>query len=136
VTNTNEQHDPEYCDDPNCPVCGPEPTYEEWVAEQIGPRQVGGRYRTYTGYEYQVLEIEPGPRPTWPTWRITIRGVEDGTERWHCTAWDERDQVLTGEARSGHKTWLDASVAEWPAGAEQATAQAVLQALEPNGREG
>ncbi len=73
---------------------GPEPTYEQWAAAQIGPRKVGGRYHCfYTGEVYEVLAIEPGPRPTWPTWQITVRG-EDGQTRSHCTAWDERDQLV------------------------------------------
>lgn len=73
---------------------GPELSYEMWVARQIGPRKVGGRYRSrYSGKTYEVLAIEPGPRPTWPTWQITVRG-EDGQIRSHCTAWEERDQVI------------------------------------------
>lgn len=73
----------------------PEPTYEEWVQEQIGPRQVGGRYYNhYGGQAYTVLAIDPGPRNTWPVWNITV--IDDGaTEpKSHCTAWDPRDRVL------------------------------------------
>ncbi|MFD8706836.1 hypothetical protein ACFV1W_30250 [Kitasatospora sp. NPDC059648] len=117
-------HDPEFCDDPQCAICGPEPTYEEWVAEKIGPREVGGRYRTYTGYEYTVLSIEPGPRDSWPTWQITTRGVEDGAVRAHCTGWDERDQVVSGPR----------DVVDWPADAQAAIVEAVLETLEPGGR--
>lgn len=75
---------------------GPEPTYEEWVAANIGPREVGGRYSSgYVGGEYTVLAIDPGPRQGWPVWQITVRH-----EGWdypvdHCTAWDpQRDKVL------------------------------------------
>lgn len=75
---------------------GPEPTYEEWVAANIGPRKVGGRYHSgYNGGGYTVLAIEPGPREGWPVWRITVR--HDGWDYAvsHCTAWDpKRDRVL------------------------------------------
>jgi hypothetical protein len=75
---------------------GPEPTYGEWVAANIGPRKVGGRYRSgYSGGEYTVLAIEPGPREGWPVWRITV--LHDGWDYpvSHCTAWDpKRDRVL------------------------------------------
>ncbi|MQS17980.1 hypothetical protein F7Q99_38785 [Streptomyces kaniharaensis] len=86
---TGGQDHGEGCDDPQCEVCGPEPTYEEWVAQQIGPRKVGGRYRTRHGYEYDVIAIDPGPRPRtqWPVWQITVIGTEDGIKRSHCTAW-------------------------------------------------
>jgi hypothetical protein len=75
---------------------GPEPTYEEWVAANIGPRQVGGRYKSgYVGGEYTVLAIDPGPRQGWPVWQITVH--HDGWNHPvdHFTAWDpERDTVL------------------------------------------
>ncbi|MQS18023.1 hypothetical protein F7Q99_39010 [Streptomyces kaniharaensis] len=120
-------HSVEFCDDPNCRSCGPEPTYEQWVAEQIGPRKVGGRYRTRNGYEYDVLAIDPGPRPStqWPVWQITIIGTEDGATRSHCTAWDERDQVVKepGEV-----------VLDWPAAGYRAAGAAAAEALEPGGR--
>ncbi|WP_042370527.1 hypothetical protein [Streptacidiphilus neutrinimicus] len=69
-------------------------TDRRWVAAQIGPRQVGGVYRTRHGDVYEVLDIEPGPRPTWPTWRISVRTLGSDTVRRHCTAWEDRDQVL------------------------------------------
>jgi hypothetical protein len=73
-------------------------TYGEWVAAQIGPRQVGGHYRS-GGDEYEVVALDPGPRQgAWPIWQITVRG-EDGIERSHCTAWDKyNDQVITQPA--------------------------------------
>ncbi|MGA5824097.1 hypothetical protein ACPC54_40405 [Kitasatospora sp. NPDC094028] len=123
----DEQDHGEGCDDPQCEVCGPEPTYEEWVAQQIGPRRVGGRYRTRHGYEYDVIAIDPGPRPRtqWPVWQITVIGVEDSIKRSHCTAWDEGDQVVQepGEA-----------VLEWPAAGARAAGLAAAEALEPGGR--
>ncbi|MFI9206282.1 hypothetical protein [Streptomyces sp. NPDC053048] len=71
-------------------------TYEEWVTKQIGPRRVGGRYDYGNAdSEYEVLAIERGPRPTWPTWQITARGA-DGQVREHHTGWDaRRDRIIT-----------------------------------------
>ncbi|MEU7855222.1 hypothetical protein [Nonomuraea sp. NPDC049141] len=71
------------------------PEYERWVDEQIGPRQVGGRYdHGYEDSTYDVLAIERGPRDTWPIWRIQVR--DQAGERWHCTAWDPRwDRVVS-----------------------------------------
>lgn len=69
--------------------------YKRWVRKQIGPRTVGGQYRSHNGGEtYSVLAIEPGPRDSWPVWQITV--LDDGaTEpKSHCTAWNDRDQVL------------------------------------------
>jgi hypothetical protein len=69
--------------------------YRRWVACQIGPRQVGGIYRNgYSSDVYEVLAIEPGPRDTWPTWRIFVRTLGTDTVRQHCTGWEDRDQVL------------------------------------------
>ncbi|MFI9332947.1 hypothetical protein ACIGZJ_36105 [Kitasatospora sp. NPDC052868] len=122
-----QQDHEEWCTDAQCPICPPEPTYEEWVSQQIGPRKVGGRYKTRNGYEYDVIEIDRGPRPStqWPVWQITIIGTEDGAKRSHCTAWDERDQIVQepGEV-----------VLEWPAAAARAAGLAAAEALEPGGR--
>jgi len=65
------------------------------VAREIGPRRVGGIYRTYTGDVYEVLELDRGPRKTWPVnWQITVRTVGSTRIRRHSTAWDERDRVM------------------------------------------
>lgn len=76
---------------------GFEMTYEEWITTQIGPRVVGGRYRSgYGGTAYEVLAIERGPRRlgTWPVWDITVR-YDDGRQTTHCTSWDaSRDTLL------------------------------------------
>ncbi|WP_042422223.1 hypothetical protein [Streptacidiphilus anmyonensis] len=71
-------------------------SHRRWLARQIGPRQVGGIYRTgYSGDVYEVLEIDHGPRSQWPvTWQITVRTVGTDHVRRHCTAWEDRDQVL------------------------------------------
>jgi len=70
-------------------------SHRRWLALQIGPRRVGGIYRTYTGDVYEVLELDRGPRKTWPhAWQITVRTMGSTQVRRHCTAWDERDQVL------------------------------------------
>ncbi|MDW8478366.1 RNase adapter RapZ [Streptomyces scabiei] len=66
----------------------------EWIARQIGPQQVGGRY--YNGsrsQEYEVLRIDDQP-DSWGPWEISVRWA-DGREDTHCTAWDdERDRVI------------------------------------------
>ena len=75
---------------------GFEMTYEEWVTLQVGPRAVGGRYdHGDPAGAYEVLAIDRGPRPSWPTWQITVRYDRDGREATHCTGWDSaRDRVL------------------------------------------
>ncbi len=87
---------------------GPEPTYEEWVAANIGPRKVGGRYRSgYDGGEYTVTAIDPGPREGWPVWQITV--LHDGSDYpvSHCTAWDpQRDQVLSEPDAAQPTVWI------------------------------
>ncbi|MGN9845888.1 hypothetical protein ACTMTI_47995 [Nonomuraea sp. H19] len=69
--------------------------YERWVAEQIGPRKVGGRYdHGYEDSAYEVLAIERGPRDSWPVWRIKVR--DQAGEHWHRTGWDpRRDRVVS-----------------------------------------
>lgn len=79
---------------------GPEPTYEQWVAANIGPRKVGGRYLGgYLGGEYTVTAIDPGPREGWPVWKITILRDGESEPISHCTAWDEEhDKILPAPA--------------------------------------
>lgn len=81
---------------------GFEMTWEEWIATQVGPRVVGGRYdHGDNASAYDVVAIDPGPRPlgTWPVWQITVRGT-DGHERTHCSGWDaRRDRVRTDRTR-------------------------------------
>ncbi|MDF3144165.1 MULTISPECIES: hypothetical protein [unclassified Streptomyces] len=87
-----------------CTQCGgtvssddnPELAEENWLNRQIGPRKVGGRYdHGYQGSAYEVLAIDRGPRPSWPTWQITVRYDEDSRITTHCTAWDPaKDRVL------------------------------------------
>ncbi|MER5312330.1 hypothetical protein ABT034_31640 [Streptomyces sp. NPDC002773] len=74
---------------------GFEMTWEEHTALQVGPRRVGGRYdHGYSGSEYEVLAIDRGPRESWPSWQITVRGA-DGQVREHCTGWDSRrDRIV------------------------------------------
>jgi hypothetical protein len=70
-------------------------SYLRWLAREIGPRRVGGVYRSYTGDVYEVLELDRGPRTEWPfTWQITVRTLGSSRIRRHSTAWDDRDQVL------------------------------------------
>ncbi|MFR0367558.1 RapZ C-terminal domain-containing protein [Streptomyces sp. MCC20] len=66
----------------------------EWIARQIGPQQVGGRYYNgYWGQEYEVLGIDDQP-DSWGAWEIAVRWA-DGREDTHCTAWDDEcDRVI------------------------------------------
>ncbi|MFJ2406631.1 hypothetical protein ACIOUE_35630 [Streptomyces xanthochromogenes] len=74
---------------------GFEMTWQEFIALQVGPRRVGGRYdHGYPDSGYEVLAIDRGPRTGWPSWQITVRG-RDGEVREHCTSWDPgRDRVV------------------------------------------
>ncbi|MGW1043696.1 RapZ C-terminal domain-containing protein [Streptomyces sp. NPDC002547] len=77
---------------------GFEMTWEEHAALQIGPRRVGGRYdHGYADSEYEVLAIDRGPRKSWPSWQITVRGA-DGQVREHCTGWDPRRDRIVAQA--------------------------------------
>lgn len=66
--------------------------------ECIGPRVVGGRYRSgYWRDEYLVTHVGIGTesRIPWSAWSITCKDP-DGTERTHCTSWDpRRDSEVT-----------------------------------------
>ncbi|WP_327332943.1 NUDIX domain-containing protein [Streptomyces anulatus] len=88
---------------------GFEMTYEEWIATQVGPRVVGGRYRhSDAGGTYEVLAIERGPRPpgVWPVWDITVRFERDSRENTHCTGWDaRRDTVVAQPPADDKSTW-------------------------------
>ncbi|MFF4607810.1 hypothetical protein ACFY12_34355 [Streptomyces sp. NPDC001339] len=73
-------------------------TWQEFVALQVGPRRVGGRYdHGEHGSEYEVLAIDRGPRTGWPSWQITVRG-RDGEVREHCTGWDSRRDRVVAQA--------------------------------------
>lgn len=89
-----------------------EMTHEEWINTQVGPRLVGGRYdHGDDATAYEVLDIDRGPRASWPTWQITVCG-RDGRERTHCTGWDpRRDRVRVA----------DQSVPPQPVGPDVAT---------------
>ncbi|MGW1037590.1 NUDIX domain-containing protein [Streptomyces antibioticus] len=79
---------------------GFEMTYEEWIATQVGPRVVGGRYNHGDAAStYEVLAIERGPRPlgVWPVWDITVRFEQDGRETTHCTGWDARRDTVVAQ---------------------------------------
>ncbi|MEU5163936.1 hypothetical protein AB0G74_30570 [Streptomyces sp. NPDC020875] len=84
---------------------GFEMTYEEWIATQIGPRVVGGRYHHGDdGSAYEVLAIEPGPRPlgVWPVWEMTVRYDQGARETTHCAGWDaSRDTVVSQPTTAG-----------------------------------
>ncbi|MGC9478814.1 NUDIX domain-containing protein [Streptomyces sp. WG4] len=88
---------------------GFEMTYAEWIATQVGPRLVGGRYsHGDAASTYEVLAIERGPRPlgTWPVWDITVRYDQDGRETTHCTGWDaRRDTVVAQPPARGKHSW-------------------------------
>lgn len=68
------------------------------LAQQIGPRMVGGIYRSaYSGEAYRVLDIQATPNGSF---RIKVEPVEKNAPystgpHWHGTAWDwGKDQVL------------------------------------------
>ncbi|GAA2815080.1 hypothetical protein GCM10010441_44640 [Kitasatospora paracochleata] len=86
-------------------------SYRRWVARQIGPRCVGGIYRSgYSDSVYEVLAIDPGPREGWPTWRITVRTLGEDMTRWHCTAWDadhDHDQVVAEPGVQALRVWVE-----------------------------
>ena len=67
----------------------------DWIARQIGPQQVGGRYYSgYWGLEYEVLAIDDKP-DSWGAWEMDVRW-DDGREISHCTPWEEgRDRVIS-----------------------------------------
>lgn len=77
---------------------GFEMTYEDWIATQVGPRVVGGRYNHGDDASaYEVLAIERGPRPlgTWPVWDMTVRYDRDSRDTTHCSGWDAgKDRIL------------------------------------------
>ncbi|MEU0032057.1 P-loop ATPase [Streptomyces sp. NPDC006335] len=66
----------------------------DWIANQVGPRKVGGRYYNgYWGQEYEVLSIDDKP-DGWGPWGMTVLW-DDGRKTTHCTAWDpKRDRVI------------------------------------------
>ncbi|WP_043736017.1 hypothetical protein [Nocardia asiatica] len=77
-----------------CVICGARtfPVHPTAVVEGIGPRRVGGVYRSYdTGSVDTVVAIETAAFDM--PWAITVRG-EDGVLRRHCTAWDQRNEIL------------------------------------------
>ncbi|MFJ2833590.1 hypothetical protein ACIPC1_39635 [Streptomyces sp. NPDC087263] len=94
-------HDGQGCDGhcgPDAPAAPAEETADgdaDWIANQVGPRQVGGRY--YSGYwdlAYEVLNIDDNP-DNWGPWEMTCRW-DDGRDTTHCTAWDpKRDRVIS-----------------------------------------
>ncbi|MFF1908256.1 hypothetical protein [Kitasatospora sp. NPDC058218] len=87
-------------------------SYRRWVARQIGPRAVGGYYRSaHSDVVYEVLAVEPGPLPGWPVWKITVRQLGESRSYWHCTAWDERDQVVAEPGEQALKFWAEHTLA-------------------------
>jgi len=72
------------------------------VFQEIGPRQVGGRYwNGYWKHSYTVTDIAitVGAQPESISWRITVQH-DDGRLITHCTAWDSyRGDALTPPSR-------------------------------------
>lgn len=75
-----------------------------WIARQLGPRQVGGRY--YSGsrdQEYEVVTVDDEP-DSWGQWEITVRW-DDDHESTHCTPWaPDQDHVIATPPAAGVKT--------------------------------
>ena len=68
------------------------------IAKEVGPRKVGGVYWSVYGGRYEVVKIETGSDGIhyWNCWRITVRCLDDGEIRTHCTAWDaKRDRIIS-----------------------------------------
>ncbi|MFF2630865.1 hypothetical protein ACFVUN_34520 [Kitasatospora griseola] len=102
-------------------------SYRRWVARQIGPRRVGGIYRSgYSGAVYEVVAVDPGPRTEWPTWQITTRILGATTTVRHCTAWEGRDRVLAEPGESALRYWAEHVLAD-PAPTAGPTAGALLE---------
>ncbi|MCX4429594.1 hypothetical protein [Streptomyces mirabilis] len=80
---------------------GFEMTWGEFVALQVGPCRIGGRYdHGYADSEYEVLAIDRGPHEGWPSWQISVRS-RDGEVREHCTGWAP---ARTGSSPSRRRT--------------------------------
>ncbi|MFJ2781556.1 hypothetical protein [Kitasatospora sp. NPDC087315] len=84
--------------------------YRRWVARQIGPRRVGGLYRT-SPFDpvYEVLAVDPGPRAEWPTWQITVRTLGETRIRTHCTAWE--GEVVAEPGEQALQFWAEHTLA-------------------------
>lgn len=69
-------------------------TQQQWTDTEIGPRQVGGRYRSgYYGMRYEVLAVHRNV-PVWG-WAMTVRWA-DGRTTSHSTAWrNGQDEVIS-----------------------------------------
>ncbi|MFD8597484.1 hypothetical protein ACFV1L_21020 [Kitasatospora sp. NPDC059646] len=103
-------------------------SYRRWVARQIGPRRVGGIYRSgYSGAVYEVLAVDPGPRTgTWPVWQITVRILGGTRAIEHCTGWEDRDRVLAEPGEEALRYWAEHTLAA-PALTTSPTAGALLE---------
>ncbi|WP_404870971.1 hypothetical protein ACI1MP_37605 (plasmid) [Kitasatospora griseola] len=102
-------------------------SYRRWVACQIGPRRVGGIYRSgYSGAVYEVVAVDPGPRTEWPIWQITTRILGATIAVRHCTAWEDRDQVLAEPGEAALRYWAEHVLAD-PAPTAGPTAGALLE---------
>jgi hypothetical protein len=76
--------------------------HERYVQEAIGPRRVGGVYRSaYWGVTYQVERILLGQDArkviAWSDWAVVevdLDGPTAGQRHTHCTPWDDRDRIV------------------------------------------
>lgn len=65
------------------------------IARSIGPRRVGGRYRSaYRGRDYEVLAIHVGPDVI-GGWAITVQFDDRPHPVTHGTDWSTHDQVIS-----------------------------------------
>ncbi|WP_329224916.1 hypothetical protein OG488_00865 [Streptomyces sp. NBC_01460] len=86
---------------------GFEMTWAEWINTPIGPRIVGGHYDYGDdATAYEVLDVDPGPRPSWPIWQIwqiwqiTVRRA-NGQVHTHCSRLDARRDRAHGTEPEG-----------------------------------
>jgi len=68
-----------------------DPRLSEWAGTEVGPRRVGGTYRSaYGGEAYKVLDIQPDNIYGWKILVETVpaKGGANYGRRWHSTGWD------------------------------------------------
>lgn len=78
------------------------PGIDRWIEEQIGPREVGGRYYSgYWGVEYEVVAVHRDPAGQVP-WQVTVVYADRRDRVTHRTPWDpRRDRVLSQPSGAG-----------------------------------
>lgn len=103
-----------------------------WIEQAIGPRQVGGTYRSHHwGTDYEVIAIVRRTDHESTGWHITVRDLPNGPIRTHCTPWHDHDQVLTQPNPQERHAVTSRSVDDFTSTVDGAAAHARLTADEP-----